>query len=243
MIAVLTYHAIDESGSPISVTTAQFAAHVRSLVQARIPIVSLEQLPAQQGPAVAMVFDDGFRSVLTHAKPLLDEAGAIATVFAVSAHVGADNRWAGRGDRAVPIAPLLSWDELGRLQQAGWSIGAHTQTHPRLSALSPDAAVQEVVGSADDIVRHLGMRPATFAYPYGSTSLAGIGAVRQHFQMGFTTVLREWQPWRDDRACVPRIDAYYLRHRQLHDFGSMRFRMRLRVRHVGRVARHLLARQ
>ncbi|TFG50637.1 MAG: polysaccharide deacetylase, partial [Gemmatimonadales bacterium] len=44
MRAILTYHSIDDSGSPISVAPEQFRAHVRWLQSGVIRVVPLAEL-------------------------------------------------------------------------------------------------------------------------------------------------------------------------------------------------------
>ena len=62
MRAILTYHSIDPSGSPISVSPAAFRRHIEWLASGRVRVVRLEELmrlPAGED-AVALTFDDGF---------------------------------------------------------------------------------------------------------------------------------------------------------------------------------------
>lgn len=47
------------------------------------------------------------------------------------------------------------------------TIGAHTVTHPQLSALGPDAQVDEIARSKDELEERLGQRITAFAYPFG----------------------------------------------------------------------------
>jgi peptidoglycan/xylan/chitin deacetylase (PgdA/CDA1 family) len=66
-----------------------------------------------------------------------------------------------------PKRLMLSWDEVGALQGLGFSIGAHTVTHPILSRLSSEEAWREINESKLAIERALGTRPQAFAYPNG----------------------------------------------------------------------------
>ena len=69
MKAILTYHSIDPSGSPISVSPDAFEAHVRWLSTGRVRVVPLEELGQLSADvdAVAITFDDGFENFSTHA--------------------------------------------------------------------------------------------------------------------------------------------------------------------------------
>jgi peptidoglycan/xylan/chitin deacetylase (PgdA/CDA1 family) len=84
-------------------------------------------------------------------------------------------------DVAAP-APcrLATWEECGRLAEAGMEVGAHTLTHPFLTTLPAAAQRAEIAGSFDLVERRLGLRPRGFAYPGGDhdgTSVAEAAAV------------------------------------------------------------------
>jgi peptidoglycan/xylan/chitin deacetylase (PgdA/CDA1 family) len=242
--AVLTYHSIDSSGSPISITPAAFAAHVRRLASDGTRVLPLAALIAESRDdvesdqaAVALTFDDGFENFATHAAPLLLDAGLPATIFVVSRSVGGTNAWNGKADPGVPVLPLLGWDAIGRLADGGVDIGAHTRTHPSLQGRSPDELTAEIEGSAEDIARHCGRRPATFAYPYGIAPPSAATIVRRQFACGVTTRMSRLRPG-DDAALLPRLDAYYLRQPSgLDGWGTARFRGYVRLRAAARSIR------
>ena len=241
--AVLTYHSLDDSGSPISIEPASFAAHVRWLASSSVRVVALETLVREvrggddAGDAVALTFDDGFANFGEHAAPLLAELGLPATVFVVSAHAGRTNAWGGTPDDGIPTLPLLDWQALGRLSECGIALGGHTRTHARLDALSGAALEDEIAGGAEDMVAQLGRRPTAFAYPYGATSHDATRCVGRHFEVGVTTQFLPLGTG-DDAVLLPRLDAYYFRRPDgLRHWGSVRFRAYLRVRATARAAR------
>jgi peptidoglycan/xylan/chitin deacetylase (PgdA/CDA1 family) len=213
MKAVLTYHSIDGSGSPISIDSSVFRRHVTWLASGRVRVVPLEQLlrPAHdERDAVALTFDDGFVNFATEAAPVLRDHALPATVFVVSGHAGRTNAWGGREQRGVPTLPLLDWEALAALAEDGFSLGAHGRTHRPLDILG-DAEVEEELGScAAELRSRTGRRPATFAYPYGRTSAVAIAAARAHFMLSCTTELRPLS-CAEDPARIPRLDTYYLR--------------------------------
>jgi peptidoglycan/xylan/chitin deacetylase (PgdA/CDA1 family) len=74
-----------------------------------------------------------------------------------------------RLDVSADDAPrMLRWEEVRALRDAGIEIGAHTVNHPILSALSPDAAWTEIVGSKHAIEEQLQTPVEHFAYPNGT---------------------------------------------------------------------------
>jgi peptidoglycan/xylan/chitin deacetylase (PgdA/CDA1 family) len=132
----------------------------------------------------------------------------------------------------------MDWPELGRMSEMGFTIGAHSRTHPHLMGLPPDALVDEIGGSADHIERELGVRPAVFAYPYGSVDDA-VAEAAGGFRWALTTELR---PLRGGErpTRLPRLDMYYFRAGMwLEAYGSQRFRQYLWVRSGARRVRAL----
>src|SRR5512138_3223815 len=128
MRAILTYHSIDESASPISISERVFRRQVQWLAGGGVQVVSLDtllRLPVD-ADAVALTFDDGFVNVGDLAAPMLVEHDLPATVFVVSDAVGGTNRWAAGPDPGVPELPLLGWDALARLSARGIDLGSHT---------------------------------------------------------------------------------------------------------------------
>jgi peptidoglycan/xylan/chitin deacetylase (PgdA/CDA1 family) len=224
--AILTWHSIDPSGSPISVSREEFGRQLEWLASGSVQVVELEQLPAlpDDPGAVALTFDDGFASFATEAAPLLRRHGFPATLFVVTGRVGADNRWGDRADPGIPVLPLLDWDALGRLQEEGFRLGGHTRTHPRLPALSTPAIEEELGRAAEELERRLGRRPTAFAYPYGAVDGRTGELAARWYRLACTTELRGLGA-AENPLRLPRLDAWYLRNpRRLAGFGSRRFR-------------------
>ena len=75
MRAILTYHSIDSSGSPVSVSEETFRAHARFLGSGRVSVGPLADLPSlpDEEDAVALTFDDGFLNFSMLAMPLLSD--------------------------------------------------------------------------------------------------------------------------------------------------------------------------
>ena len=77
-------------------------------------------------------------------------------------------------EEALGVAPPAPWErnrltigDVAALAERGWEIGAHSITHPRLTALSPDRVRQELRGSRRTLEEALGIRVRGFAYPAG----------------------------------------------------------------------------
>lgn len=233
MRAILTYHSIDESGSPISVDEAAFRRQVRWLASGAVRVVGLRELLdlADGVDAVALTFDDAFKNFGDRAWPLLREHGLPATVFVVTDHVGRTNAWGGTDVPGIPTLPLLGWDQLATLANEGVTLGAHTRTHPDLRSLSGAALEDEVAGSAERIASTTGRRPDTFAYPYGNWNTAVVASTSRAYRLACTTEYRPVGPQEDPHR-LPRLDAFYFRRSGYERWGSAGFRSRVRFRGV-----------
>lgn len=247
MRAILTYHSVDPSGSPISISEDAFRAHVAWLSAAPVRVVPLAQLAAEAAPddTVALTFDDGFASFADVAWPLLRANGLPATVFVVTGHVGRMNDWgaratAGRRNSDVPALPLMDWDTLGRLAGEGVEIGAHTRTHSDLRRATDAELVDELDGGAMDIAARTGARPSAFAYPYGAVNARVAAATASRYPVAVTTRMRGLRD-REHPALLPRLDTFYLRDAgRLESWGTKPFHRRLRLRAGLRRVRSIL---
>lgn len=156
---------------------------------------------------VAITFDDGYKNVYTEAYPLLKKFGFQATVFLVVGHCGKNNQWNGQ-PKGIPTLNLLGWDEIIEMANAGIEFGAHTMSHPNLSKIPFEQAVDEISNSKSLIQKYLGKDILFFAYPYGRQTEKIKGFVKDQFygtcstQLGFVTL-------KSDVYSLPRIEMYY----------------------------------
>ena len=213
-VPILMYHRVAPTGSADlrrwRLTPDEFASQLSFLQTAGYSSITLEQwrdavtlgLPLPSQPVV-LTFDDGYADFFTHALPLLQRHGFGATLFAVADLVGEANTW--NEDRES--VPLMDWQALGEAAAAGIEIGAHTCSHPALTALSPRAMLDEVGRSITTIGSRLGRIPTSFAYPYGDLTpgLAGVVALGGA-QMAVTCEDRIATD-QDDLLLLPRIEV------------------------------------
>ncbi len=174
-VLVPCYHAVSERWpASLSIAPDHFKAHVAMLAERGFRSATFHEAvlrpPAPR--TVAITFDDAYRSVIELAFPILSRAGFTATVFAPTSFVGTEEpmAWPGiehwrRTEHAAELTPM-SWEELRRLADAGWEVGSHTRSHPRLTEIDDGALEEELRSSRGEIARHLG-RCVSVAYPYG----------------------------------------------------------------------------
>ena len=232
MRAILTYHSVDPSGSPISVDEASLRAHVAWLATGAVRVVPLADIAAVPDgeDAVALTFDDAFRNFDDVAWPLLRQHRLPVTLFVVTGRAGTTNAWQGADAPGIPTLPLMDWDALGRVAAEGVTLGAHSRTHPDLRSTDGSRLQDELAGSADDLAARTGQRPAAVAYPYGGVNDQVAAAAGASFRLGCTTELRELAAG-DPPLRLPRLDAFYLRAPgRLESFGTPSLRRYLRLR-------------
>ncbi|HEY6929572.1 MAG TPA: polysaccharide deacetylase family protein [Thermoanaerobaculia bacterium] len=244
-VAVLTYHALDSTGSVLSVSPSEFRAHVEAVARSGRPVIPPSRLahPFEEAPPIdrdgfVFTFDDGFASVAELAAPVLAERGFPYVLFLVTTWVGRTNDWPGQPGWVVR-APLMGWDAAGRLASAGAEIAVHTMDHPDLSALSESAIVEQLDGCAREVESRLGTRPRLFAYPGGRADGRCRRIAAARFEAAFGTRHARMSDG-DDRFDIPRIETYYFRdRRRFEHLLSPRIDRRLASRRLLRRLRRL----
>ncbi len=239
MRAVLMLHSIDASGSVLSMTQSELRSLVQAVRRSGHELLPLTQLldDDSQKRAVALTFDDGMRTLVTDAAPVLRELGVPATLFLTTGYVGKDNGWPSQPPLA-PRLPIMGWDELETLKQSGWDIQAHTVTHPDLRTQSDDAALHELTEPVETIARRLGHKPSLLAYPYGYFDRRIEALTSRVYGRALSTRMALLDGDTRGPLAVPRLDTYYFRSEAVHrHFGSKRFRAYLEARALLRRAR------
>lgn len=157
---VIYYHRVSAAAR------TQFARQLDALER------RLTVLPAADGgsvapdrDAVAITFDDAFRSVLENAVPELRRRGLPATIFVPVEFVGRSPAWE-METAADPGDPVMTADELRSLPDVV-ELGSHTLRHPRLTRLADDLLEAEVGASRERLEQLAGSPVRLLAFPYG----------------------------------------------------------------------------
>ena len=104
----------------------------------------------------------------------------------------------------------LTWEEVRDLLRVHpkFEIGAHTQNHVDLPGHEGDLAESEIAGSAEEVRRELGQRPAHFSFPYNRWSAESKERVRRN---GYRSAVGSGTEFlitgKSDRFALPRIDS------------------------------------
>jgi len=162
-------------------------------------------------PVAAVTFDDGYDSVATEAKPVLDALGIPGACFVCPEVVHADGRY--EHDLDSPVRDwmyVMDWNSIRALRQAGWHIGSHTANHRRVSHLDEDGLMNEVCASQTALKELVAPDPMAFAYPFGGPADVTPEAVQVARKCGYTAVLADYGgenvPGKSDDFFLRRID-------------------------------------
>jgi len=244
-IPVLTFHAIDDLPSVISISPQVFRWGISQLYRHGYQALALveavdiirrgESFPQR---SFVITFDDGYQSVYENAFPVLQRYGLSATVF-LTIGIKKDTQL---GDRLPSLEnrTMLSWNEIREMHRYGMDFGAHTLTHPDLTRLADFQLESEIYDSKINIEDALGSPICSFAYPYGRYNRRCREIVQQHFTCACSARLGLVN-FHNDIFALKRVDAYYLRTDRL--FGIMLtwfFPWYLRVRNLPRRLRERL---
>lgn len=123
---------------------------------------------------VNLVFDRGYKSQFTNAKPILDNYGYKVTVFAICNFIGNNNT-------------AMSWHEIETLHKQGYDLQSHGMNHIDLRFLSPDEREYEVGESKQCLLNH-GINSTVYsaAFNKGGDDPEIINTIAKYYDFGFS---------------------------------------------------------
>jgi peptidoglycan/xylan/chitin deacetylase (PgdA/CDA1 family) len=214
-VVFLSYHSVAADGPPyLSLTPQTFERQLDILAAkgfgsgTRKDLLALAAGRRLAGRRAFLTFDDGFVDTVTTALPRMRERGYSGMVFVLPRHLdrGAPLDWpevAGEAARRPQLMQSLDWPMAERLAEAGWEIGSHTLTHPRLTALSGEALREELLESRRLVADRLG-RCELLAYPFGAWDTRVAEAARDA-GYSFAFSLPFGQQLKATRMSIPRV--------------------------------------
>lgn len=187
-VLVLCYHAVSERWpAALSIPPEEIERQLAYLVGRGYRGATFHDAVTSPpaGKTLAVTFDDAYRSVIARALPILNRLGLPGTVFAPTGLIGIEapmswpgiDRWVG-GPHEEELVPM-SWVELRALAEAGWEIGSHTRSHPRLTRLADRELAGELRGSREDCAARLDRPCRSLSYPYGDEDGRVVAATRE----------------------------------------------------------------
>ncbi|GAB3870305.1 polysaccharide deacetylase family protein [Hymenobacter segetis] len=201
-IPVLMYHKIPDAPlatkHQIYVTKENFEKHLAYFKQQKLtPITFADylkyasgELPLREFPArpIILTFDDGYTDNYTNLLPLMQQYGYRGVLYLLGDADIRYNQWDADFDPDEPRSEIMDLAQKRAFVAAGWEIGAHTMSHPRLTTLPLLEAAAEIQRSKTALETGLQTEIVSFAYPYGDLSEDVKAAVREAgFALGVAT--------------------------------------------------------
>lgn len=174
-LLVLCYHGISDSWPAVtSVRPADFEAQLEAFLEHgyRPETFSRALVEPPASKTLVVSFDDAHHSVHRLAAPIMARLEVPGTVYAPTDYVGSGRpmAWDGYdlwlGTEHEAELDCMDWEQLRELSNAGWEVGSHTCSHPRLSRLDDDEIGPELTRSREICEERIGKPCESLAYPY-----------------------------------------------------------------------------
>jgi peptidoglycan/xylan/chitin deacetylase (PgdA/CDA1 family) len=126
--------------------------------------------------AVVLTFDDGYRTLVDYAVPVLERYGYTGTVFVLTQLMDED------------FPQYLTWEQAEALYAKGWMIEPHTKTHDQLAGRGREFQLYQMLGSIQTVEAHIGRTPRFFCYPSGAFDDLSVQIAQELHLWGAVTV-------------------------------------------------------
>jgi peptidoglycan/xylan/chitin deacetylase (PgdA/CDA1 family) len=156
-------------------------------------------------PSVAITFDDGCGTDLTHAAPILQSMGFGATFFITVGFLGKPG--------------YLSRSQVRELHDLGFDIGCHSMTHPHLPDLDGVRLRREIIDAKLDLEQITGAPVRHFSCPGGRYDARVVALAREAGYLSLSTSRAQANSSVTDAFALGRIPI--LRETKLGDFSSL----------------------
>ncbi len=183
ILSILAYHMVDPrfDWGATRVTPGQFEKQIQYALKRGFSFYTLsdyiEKNRFNDEKALVITFDDGYKSIIQYAFPILQKYNIRATVFIIAGYIGQYNTW------DVNIGWLrfehLNWPDIAMLDEAGWEVGSHTLNHHDLTLLSSNDLADELLLSKMILETKLRKKIASISFPFGNANQTTIRLCQQ----------------------------------------------------------------
>ena len=189
-IPILAYHSVADDNSNISTPCRMFKFQMKYLKKSGYKVISLHNYISRlidnkpiPHDIVVLTFDDGLKDFYLSAWPVLKELNFSATVFVPTDYIGDTSRWYAKYG-LLPV-PMLNWDEINELADAGIDIQSHGCSHRPLTTLTLEELKREVRDSKKILEKGLGKTIDKFCCPQGEENQSVATAIKNAgYRMG-----------------------------------------------------------
>jgi peptidoglycan/xylan/chitin deacetylase (PgdA/CDA1 family) len=209
-VSILAYHRFGTAANDSMTTrTATFRSQLEYLAAHHHPVIPLRSLmtylrtgsPRPPKGAVVITMDDGHRSVLREALPLVREFKVPVTLFIYPSAIS-------------NASYAMTWEDLQTLRQTGlFEVQSHTYWHPNFRTeqrrLAPAQyrafAVKQLAQPRTVLERKLGANADLVAWPFGVYTDEAIAIAREVGYTGGFTLGQRCVTAHEDLMTVPRF--------------------------------------
>ena len=135
--------------------------------------VNINKINENTNKSVILIFDRGYKSTFTKAKPILDKYD-----FKVSVFVACSQTESPKG---------MTWDQLRQLQNEGHDIQSHGSEHIKLVDIKSYEQIESIVQEEKECLQKQGFSPTVFQAPYnkGREDPKIIEIISRYFDFAF----------------------------------------------------------
>jgi peptidoglycan/xylan/chitin deacetylase (PgdA/CDA1 family) len=160
-IPILMYHHIrnftdtsDQIGINLSVTPEKFSSQLDYLKAKGYTTITFRDVEANNIPSkpIILTFDDGYQNFYDNALPALMSNGMKAVSFIIADKNGGD---------------YMTRTEIAGLEAKGIEVGSHTLSHPDLSTISTEKAIDEIANSKTRLEAIINKPVTSICFPSG----------------------------------------------------------------------------
>jgi peptidoglycan/xylan/chitin deacetylase (PgdA/CDA1 family)/folate-dependent phosphoribosylglycinamide formyltransferase PurN len=172
-VTVLLYHRVTDSARDNLTTGIEQFDRQMALLRRHFNVISparllqLTEVPRSDRPSVCVTFDDGYLDNYVNAFPILLKNQMDAGFFVSTGLIGTNRKFPHDVRRGNDQIPMMEWEHLVEMHQAGFMVGSHTVNHIDCAASEEELVRNELLQSMDDIRSRTGAEEVAFAYPYG----------------------------------------------------------------------------
>ena len=134
-----------------------------------------EQKEKKEDKFVILMFDRGYESIFSKAKPIMDKFGFKASIFIACDYI--ENNGEG-----------MNWNQVRQMYNDGYDIQSHGLSHTRLTDLKSENEIQSVISGGKECLEENGFSPTVFQAPYnkGGEDPFIVDTIGNYFNLAFT---------------------------------------------------------
>jgi peptidoglycan/xylan/chitin deacetylase (PgdA/CDA1 family) len=123
---------------------------------------------------VILMFDRGYDTIFSTAKPILDKFGFKASIFIACDYIETEDG--------------MNWNQIRELYEDGHDIQSHGLKHQRLTEVKSDSEIEHIVSGGQECLQEQGFNPTIFQAPFnkGGDDPQILDTINKYFDLAFT---------------------------------------------------------